>query len=351
MQEGPVQWPRRSNPCERPPVIRRRTLLTSALAVSTALGAAACGSSGTSTSGSATSGSSAPASSGAPSASAGASKGVPAATALKSVTVSPTVGQAPKVTFTAPLAFTGTGSKIITRGTGAAIHDGDCLGMHTAYIGAQDGATLQSSWEGGPGSFLLVSEKVNGAETVAFLTDATVGSRVAMAGTVSNSSGEQLQVIQVSDIVSVALKKAQGTAQKAPAGMPTFTVDASGKPTLTGRPSTAVPRATSATVTVQGTGAVTKKGDTLAMHYSGWKLGDGAAFDSSWGRGEPFSFTLGTGGVIKGWDTALVGKKVGSQVLMVIPPAEAYGTSGNELSRETLIFVADILGAVPPIGG
>lgn len=105
-------------------------------------------------------------------------------------------------------------------------------------------------------------------------------------------------------------------------------------------------------MTIAGDGPVTEAGQTLVMHYSGWKYSDGDSFDSSWERGAPFAFVLGQGQVIAGWDGPLAGQKVSDQLLLVIPPAEAYGekgTSQSELAGETLIFVADILDAVAPV--
>jgi protein-disulfide isomerase len=79
--------------------------------------------------------------------------------------------------------------------------------------------------------------------------------------------------------------------------------------------------------TVTGSGAVAVIGDRLVVHYVG-TLDDGTVFDSSRSRGAPFDFELGHGTVIKGWETGLVGMRVGGKRKLVIPPAEAYGTRG-----------------------
>merc|ERR1712189_85597 len=70
-----------------------------------------------------------------------------------------------------------------------------------------------------------------------------------------------------------------------------------------------------------------RKGDTLHMHYTG-TLQDGSEFDSSYERGEPLSFTLGSGQVIKGWDQGLLNMCVGEKRKLVIPPDLGYGDSG-----------------------
>merc|ERR1712019_203175 len=71
-----------------------------------------------------------------------------------------------------------------------------------------------------------------------------------------------------------------------------------------------------------------RKGDKLSMHYRGTLHADGSEFDSSYERGEPLSFTLGSGQVIKGWDQGLLAMCIGEKRKLVIPPALGYGDSG-----------------------
>ena len=78
---------------------------------------------------------------------------------------------------------------------------------------------------------------------------------------------------------------------------------------------------------VVGAGIEAKVGDTVLVHYVGY-LEDGTYFDDSYSRGETYSVTIGSGGVITGWDLGLIGMKVGGQRLLIIPPDLAYGSSG-----------------------
>src|SRR5438477_11312180 len=76
-----------------------------------------------------------------------------------------------------------------------------------------------------------------------------------------------------------------------------------------------------------GNGPAPKKGDTVTVHYTGW-LTDGKKFDSSVDRNDPFSFVLGRGQVIAGWDQGVATMKVGDKVKLTIPPELGYGRSG-----------------------
>jgi FKBP-type peptidyl-prolyl cis-trans isomerase len=76
-----------------------------------------------------------------------------------------------------------------------------------------------------------------------------------------------------------------------------------------------------------GTGAVATTGKTAVVHYTGWLM-DGTKFDSSLDRNQPFSFPLGAGQVIKGWDEGVTGMKVGGKRILIIPPALGYGARG-----------------------
>jgi FKBP-type peptidyl-prolyl cis-trans isomerase FkpA len=76
-----------------------------------------------------------------------------------------------------------------------------------------------------------------------------------------------------------------------------------------------------------GTGAEATAGKTVSVHYTGWLL-DGTKFDSSRDRNQPFSFPLGGGRVIKGWDEGVAGMKVGGKRTLTIPPNLGYGAQG-----------------------
>lgn len=96
----------------------------------------------------------------------------------------------------------------------------------------------------------------------------------------------------------------------------------------------------------EGQGAVAQPGQTVSVHYTG-RLTDGSKFDSSLDRGQPFSFKLGSGQVIQGWDRGVAGMKVGGRRKLTIPPDLAYGDRGFPPvipPQSTLVFEVELLG-------
>lgn len=96
---------------------------------------------------------------------------------------------------------------------------------------------------------------------------------------------------------------------------------------------------------VTGTGAAPTKGQTVVVHYTGW-LTNGEKFDSSHDRKQPFTFPLGKGNVIKGWDEGVATMKVGGKRKLTIPPALGYGAAGFPGAippNSTLVFEVELL--------
>ncbi|HZI96061.1 MAG TPA: FKBP-type peptidyl-prolyl cis-trans isomerase [Actinomycetales bacterium] len=121
--------------------------------------------------------------------------------------------------------------------------------------------------------------------------------------------------------------------------------DTGKKPVVT-VPKGAPPKKLESKELVPGSGAEAKSGDKVTVQYVGVGFKSGKEFDSSWSRNEPFSFTLGAGEVIPGWDQGVAGMKVGGRRELVIPPEIAYGEAGAPPAigpNETLVFVIDLL--------
>ncbi|MFC4728043.1 FKBP-type peptidyl-prolyl cis-trans isomerase [Coralloluteibacterium thermophilus] len=106
-----------------------------------------------------------------------------------------------------------------------------------------------------------------------------------------------------------------------------------------------------------GEGPVATPGSTVTVHYTGWLYDEdaprqrGAKFDSSHDRGEPFSFLLGAGRVIRGWDDGVAGMRVGGRRVLLIPAEEAYGRRGAGRAippNASLVFEVELLGVETP---
>ncbi len=97
---------------------------------------------------------------------------------------------------------------------------------------------------------------------------------------------------------------------------------------------------------ILGTGEAAQAGQTAVVHYVGVGATSGEEFDASWNRGETFSFPLGAGYVIKGWDQGVQGMRIGGRRRLVIPAHLGYGERGAGgviAPGETLIFVVDLV--------
>jgi len=96
---------------------------------------------------------------------------------------------------------------------------------------------------------------------------------------------------------------------------------------------------------VVGTGESPKQGQNVTVHYTG-TLENGTKFDSSVDRGQPYTFPIGTGVVVKGWDEGIMTMKVGGKRRLIIPPSLGYGTQGRPKipPNSTLLFEVELLG-------
>ena len=119
-----------------------------------------------------------------------------------------------------------------------------------------------------------------------------------------------------------------------------------GPPTIEGEPITTGSGLQFCEIEI-GTGEAPLPGQTVVVHYTGWLESDGMKFDSSVDRGTPFSFSIGLGQVIRGWDEGLATLQVGGKRRLIIPPDLAYGETGAAggaiPANATLIFDVELL--------
>ena len=239
--------------------------------------------------------------------------------------------------------------RIVDEGDGDEITEGQTLSIETTAVSGADGSELGDTYSSAP-------EKIVADENLLpELHDALVGQKVgvrilfAIPGTAdASATAPPVTNVVVGEVVEAKdtpkpLDGPEGEAVTPAAGLPTVTLDADGKPSIT---PIADPAPTELVVQplIKGTGAEVTADQTLTVNYTGW-LWDGTQFDSSWDAGEPVQFALS--GVIPGWTQGLAGQTVGSQVLLVIPPALGYGDTeqGSIPAGSTLVFVVDILDA------
>lgn len=156
---------------------------------------------------------------------------------------------------------------------------------------------------------------------------------------------------------AVALAGCGGAAEEAPeataaAAAPTETggtvdaPDAAEILTLARGDRTEPPAALEVIDLVVGEGAEAVAGTRVVVQYLGVRWSDGGVFDASWTRGQPFTFGLGAGQVIAGWDQGVAGMRVGGRRVLVIPPQLAYGDRGAGSvigPGETLVFAVDLV--------
>ncbi len=106
-----------------------------------------------------------------------------------------------------------------------------------------------------------------------------------------------------------------------------------------------VPTTLTVTILIKGNGAPLRAGQTVTTNYVGYSFQTGQEFDSSWIRGKPFTFTVGTGQVIRGWDQGLVGAPIGSRIQLDLPAALAYGDSSSTPASGPIRFIIDAISA------
>lgn len=174
--------------------------------------------------------------------------------------------------------------------------------------------------------------------TRAGLCLAAVAAAVLVAGCGSSGSSSSIGV-GVENKSDQALAKSSTTTPTTPPSGPL-----SKEPKVT-PPSGPAPTKLVTKEIVTGTGPEAKAGQSVTVNYVGVLYKGGKEFDASWKRNEPFTFTLGRGQVIPGWDQGVAGMKVGGRRLLIIPPSLAYGTKGSPKipPNSSLVFMVDLL--------
>src|SRR5919112_5517043 len=277
---------------------------------------------------------------------------------IEGLTVTGDFGKEPKVSVDG-LDVTKPETGTIIKGDGAEVAKDDSIRFRFYAADGTNGQVVASNYSDAEPSKLALDTPGPFNE---YLVGSHIGDRVAVALPVKDLVGKDqapppglkrkddlVLVFDVVEEVQPPLEGPKGDAVEPPADAPKveekdgdvtgldFT-DAPAKP----------PKKLQVIPLIEGDGAEVKEGDQLTVDYFGAVWGEKKAFDDSYSRGEPAEFALAQGQLIDGWVEGLQGVKVGSRVMLVVPPEQGYGKKGsppNIPGNSTLVFVIDVLGA------
>lgn len=268
-------------------------------------------------------------------------------TQMAGVKATGTLGQKPKITFHTPMTVVNNSYAVLQKGNGAALGKDNHICVQAVALNAKDGSEMMSTWEKNTPdcSMVMNAEGIN-KTYYDVLKDQKINSTVAFG--INDHNKASTSYIMALTLVSQSkpITRAEGDkVTDVPANLPKVTLDEKGAPAIDfngykpGNDLVVQPL-------IKGKGKKLAETDTIDAQYTGWVMGeDGkpSKFDSSWDRGKPANFPLQ--GVVAGWRQGLAGQTVGSQVLLVIPPALGYGNQAQAKipANSTLYFVVDIL--------
>ncbi len=256
-------------------------------------------------------------------------------------------------TIKAPLAGIKTAqTKIVREGDGPTFTGDQLVNIEYAVFSSTSGVQLAASKWDGTDAASQVFNSTSTKQLCDAISGAKQGSVVAFA--LPSTTDDPEGSLFVLELKKVYLGRANGSSNAPESGMPAVVLDPkTGQPGLI-QPSFAAPTEFKRATLITGKGEPIKIGDSITVHYTGWVWSDdmGDPFDSSWVQRDaqtpvsPATFTLDEANLISGFVKALDGITVGSQVIAVMPPGDAYGENGQGTipANATLIFVIDVLG-------
>lgn len=275
--------------------------------------------------------------------------------AASALSVTGEFGVAPTVDFPSPLTTAGIESIEVIKGTGQEFVGNQLVEFEYSIYNGGNGEPIQASEYDGTDSLIDHFAPDETPDYCSALTGTREGSRVAFVmspeighnneGIADLAVGPDDALVFVFDLKRVYLPFAVGTAKAPQAGLPTVILAANRVPGIT-IPNESAPTELKIATLIEGSGPVIAEDQQATLHYTGFVWETGEKFDSSWDGNRPAQFQVSKGALIDGFVSALVGQKVGSQVIAVIPPDLGYGdqAQGSIPPNSTLIFVIDILG-------
>lgn len=261
----------------------------------------------------------------------------------------------PTVTFATPQHASSTQVSTLKPGTGDPIGATQQIVAEFTILNATTGKVVTSTPYASltqAASFVIDKVPVKGLRKA--LVCSKVGERLAAvippkdgyaAASRPATVGANDSIVVVADIRRAYLARADGVNQVMAGGLPAVVLAPDGRPGIT-VPKSAPPKQLVVADLKKGSGVALTASDTAVVHFTGVTWKDRTVFGSTWQDGAPTAIALST--TLKGFKKALVGQRVGSQVLAVIPPSEGYGSAaqGTIPANSTLVFVVDVLGKV-----
>jgi peptidylprolyl isomerase len=286
-----------------------------------------------------------------------------AGSTVDGLTVTGAFGRQPTVAIPKKTPGSGLAVGTTVSGKGTTIGNGDLVvAQYVGYrwSGTTSRLVADSYTSGQPGTFPY-GQLVSGLNTA--LSGKKVGSRVVAVIPPSDGYGTsgdtQMQIsgsdsiVLVLDLLAAYPKTATAHGRSAPPGtyagarMPTVANAVAGQAPAITIPARKAPSALTVETLVHGSGATVRSDDLVVFQEKGELWRDGQVIASTWQGGRPDSVVVGEHQMITGWERAVLGQTVGSQVLAVVPPSQGYGKAGHPASHikstDTLVFVIDII--------
>ncbi|MDR1188622.1 MAG: FKBP-type peptidyl-prolyl cis-trans isomerase, partial [Bifidobacteriaceae bacterium] len=255
----------------------------------------------------------------------------------------------PVLSFDPPIGVTGPAARLVEDGAGQLIEEGDIVSFDYAMFAGDTGRAGYSTYGAGQPETVNVGHQGMSTSFAEALMGSHVGAKIIYARV--DNSGTMISDYAITQFMAVTvtgsrtiMKKAEGEPVPPVAGLPKVESATDGEPSLeslVGSP----PGALVAQPLILGAGAALREGQTAWVHYTGWLWDGGTMFDSTWATGVPVPWELSVPETFPGLVEGLIGKPVGSRILLIVPPAKGPPVGLTEAIPEgsTLVYVVDVL--------
>lgn len=262
----------------------------------------------------------------------------------------------PSIRFSHPKKVGSLSVATLRKGTGKTARTGQRLCFMSASYNARTGKKIASTWSNNTKDCSVTLDSqvqpamrsvFTGAKTGTIWAFGLPGSSSGSTASTVNDDDAYISVMELTGTITDPTHATGTPVTNIPSNLPKVTRAANGKPSIDINGYKAGKKLVTQTL-LQGDGATVGADSTVKVQYTGWLL-NGKQFDSSWksgADGSPIQFSLNQ--VITGWKQGLAGQKVGSQVLLIVPPSLGYGNkaTGSIPANSTLVFVVDILAVI-----